>query len=180
MDEPTAPFGLLDVQGDGRGIEEARRCTGCSISRRLASAGAAAGGECGELFHLAWAQVLGALSGREDVVFGTVLFGRMQGGEGADRAHGVVHQHAAGAALMMVTQASRPSVRQTHAQLAHLLRHEHALAGVGAALQWRTGPDAAVYRAVELPACPSRGRAEQISLGRHRGARVARSAQTIL
>ena len=90
VEEPTAPFGLLDVQGDGSGIEEARLDAGAG-----AGAAAAAGrrGRLGvsaaSLFHLAWAQVLARTSGREDVVFGTVLFGRMQGGEGPDRALGL-------------------------------------------------------------------------------------------
>ncbi|MCF5211488.1 hypothetical protein GIW37_27665, partial [Pseudomonas syringae] len=35
IDEPTLPFGLQDVQGDGRGIEEARQSLDIDLSRRL-------------------------------------------------------------------------------------------------------------------------------------------------
>ena len=87
--EPTAPFGLLDVQGDGTGIARPSVTVDAGLARRMRAAGAGAGGECGELCHVAWAQVLARVSGREDVVFGTVLFGRMQGGEGADRVLGL-------------------------------------------------------------------------------------------
>ena len=96
------------------------------------------------LCHLAWAQVLARVPGREDVVFGTVLFGRMQGGAGAERVIGAVHQHAADAALDWDAQCGQ-SLRATHELLAELLRHEHASLGAGAALQRGGGAGAAVH-----------------------------------
>src|SRR5262249_36046141 len=89
VEEPTLPFGLSDVQGEGRGIEEVRVALDAELAQRLRARARASGVSAASLFHLAWAAVLARTSGREEVVFGTVLFGRMQGGEGADRALGM-------------------------------------------------------------------------------------------
>ena len=58
-------------------------------------------------------------------MFGTVLFGRMQAGEGADRAMGLFI-NTLPLRLDLEETGVEASVRQTHARLADLLRHEHA------------------------------------------------------
>ncbi|MGS7457426.1 condensation domain-containing protein, partial [Mycobacterium tuberculosis] len=85
VDEPTLPFGLQDLQGDGNAIETATRVLDKDLSHRLRRLARQSGVGAASLHHLAWAQVLARISGRSDVVFGTVLMGRMQGGAGADR-----------------------------------------------------------------------------------------------
>ena len=125
VDETTAPFGLLDVQGDGGGIEEARLGLDSDLGLRLRSCARRLGVSAASVCHLAWAQVLGKLSGREDVVFGTVLFGRMQGGEGADRVMGLFI-NTLPVRIGVGQESVEASVRRTHAVLAELLRHEHA------------------------------------------------------
>ena len=125
VDEPTLPFGLQDVRGDGNAIEEHCLRLDSDLNRRLRAQARLLGVSTASLFHLAWGQVLAATSGRHSVVFGTVLVGRMQGGEGADRALGVFI-NTLPLRLDIDAQGARAAVRATHARLTALLGHEHA------------------------------------------------------
>ncbi|NWD72414.1 hypothetical protein HX870_32945, partial [Pseudomonas gingeri] len=125
IDEPTLPFGLQDVQGDGQVIEESTRVLPEALSLRLRAGARQLGVSAASLHHLAWAQVLGKVSGKQDVVFGTVLMGRMQGGEGAERALGMFI-NTLPLRVAVGGQGVRAGVKATHARLTALLGHEHA------------------------------------------------------
>ena len=125
VEEPTAPFGLLDVQGDGDGKKEARVVLNDELAQRLRANAHRLGVSAASLCHLAWGQVLAKVSGREDVVVGTVLFGRIQGGEGADWVMGLFI-NTLPMRIRIGEEGAAASVRRTHALLADLLRHEHA------------------------------------------------------
>nr|WP_307734556.1 amino acid adenylation domain-containing protein [Xanthomonas albilineans] len=125
VDEPCAPFGLVDVQGDGSDVQEVRLELPDRLSVLLRSQARELGVSAASLFHLAWAQVVARATGHARVVFGTVLFGRMQGGAGADRALGMFIN-----TLPLRIEIDRSSVvesvRVVQQRLAGLLRHEHA------------------------------------------------------
>ena len=58
-------------------------------------------------------------------MFGTMLFGRMQGEEGIDRAVGLF-MNTLPVRMRVGEQGAEESVREAHRQLAGLMRHEHA------------------------------------------------------
>jgi amino acid adenylation domain-containing protein len=80
IDEPTAPFGLVNVHGDGSCIAEAQQMLEPALSLRLRQVARRCQVSPAALFHAALALVLAGTSGRTDVVFGSVLSGRLQGG----------------------------------------------------------------------------------------------------
>ncbi|MFD9008367.1 amino acid adenylation domain-containing protein [Streptomyces sp. NPDC059552] len=138
--EPTTPFGLTDVHGNGRDAAEAIAPLDPGLARRLREQARRLGTSPAMVFHVIWARVLAEASARDDVTFGTVLFGRMNAGTGADRVPGLfmntlpVRVRTAAAGLA-------DTVRAMQVQMAELLSHEHAplvLAQRSAGLDART------------------------------------------
>ncbi|MDZ4813392.1 MAG: amino acid adenylation domain-containing protein, partial [Pseudomonadota bacterium] len=125
VDQPTAPFGVLNVQGDGKQVEESRLIFGDLLAQRIRESARHCGVAPAVLFHVAWAQVLAQCSGRNDVVFGTVLSGRLQGSEGAERVVGMfINTLPIRIPLAQLSVAE--AVRDTYRRLSDLLSHEQA------------------------------------------------------
>ncbi|WP_163017706.1 AMP-binding protein, partial [Pseudomonas viridiflava] len=124
VDEPTLPFGVQDVRSDGSDVEQARRVLDDDLALRLREQARQQGVSAASLMHAAWARVLGVIANRRDVVFGTVLLGRMQGGEGADRALGVFINTLP--LRVDTTLNARHAVKAVHSRLSALIAHEQA------------------------------------------------------
>jgi len=125
IDEPSLPFGIAEVHRDGSAITESRLLVSEALNHRLRAQSRRLGVSLASLCHLAWGQVISRTSGRETVAFGTVLFGRMQAGEGADRAMGVFI-NTLPLRLDLDDTSVEESARLAHHRLADLLAHEHA------------------------------------------------------
>ncbi|MGC0154782.1 amino acid adenylation domain-containing protein [Chromobacterium vaccinii] len=122
IDEPTLAFGL---QGGGGELEEGRLSLPAALTDSLRRQARRLGVGVASLVHLAWGRVLARASGRDTVVFGTVLFGRLQGGAGADRALGLFI-NTLPLQLAFGEASVEQAARRTQQALTRLLRHEHA------------------------------------------------------
>ncbi|MCC7249819.1 MAG: amino acid adenylation domain-containing protein, partial [Lysobacter sp.] len=125
VDEITAPYGVTDVQDGVTGARNHQRAVPPQLAERARRIARAHGVGAATVFHLAWAMALGAMAGRGDVVFGTVLSGRLFGAGEASRAPGVFI-NTLPVRVDLAAASSRESLHALHEQLATLVAHEHA------------------------------------------------------
>ncbi|MBY0573831.1 MAG: amino acid adenylation domain-containing protein [Undibacterium sp.] len=83
VEETTALFNLLNVQGDGSNMVEARGHLPDEVGTNLRRIAKELALSPASLLHTAWALVVSDCRGREELVFGTVMSGRLQGTVGA-------------------------------------------------------------------------------------------------
>ncbi|SFN62426.1 non-ribosomal peptide synthetase [Xenorhabdus japonica] len=125
VDTPTAPFGILDVYSGDRQITEVIKPLNAALSRSIRKQASHQGVSPGALFHVAWAQVLAKISGRNDVVFGTVLLGRMQESADIERILGLFI-NTLPVRFRLAGNSVQATVQTAYRSLARLLEHEQA------------------------------------------------------
>ncbi|MBP6751069.1 MAG: amino acid adenylation domain-containing protein, partial [Xanthomonadaceae bacterium] len=125
IDQPTAPFGLSEMNDTARGLDEHRRNLPAELCLELRERARSLGVGAAAMMHLAWAMLLARATGMDRVVFGTVLFGRMDSGQNSDRALGLFI-NTLPVRIDLADLGVAEAVKRTQAALAELLHHEHA------------------------------------------------------
>jgi len=122
VEEPTAPFGLMEVRGGPSQLDEASETLADDLSMRVRQQAHRLGVSAARMFHAAWALVVAHTSGRDDIVFGTVV--------STARAQGVRSHRALGVSVntlplrMDLTGLTAESlIERTQSEIADLLIH---------------------------------------------------------
>ncbi|MEM9101115.1 MAG: amino acid adenylation domain-containing protein [Pseudomonadota bacterium] len=89
VDEPTLPLRLAEVKAHGQHLSQARAKLDSDSAKAIRALSKHLHVTPASFFHAVWAKVVAVYSDRDDVVFGTVLSGRLQGVSGAEHMLGV-------------------------------------------------------------------------------------------
>ncbi|WP_408030540.1 amino acid adenylation domain-containing protein, partial [Tenacibaculum xiamenense] len=89
VEEPTYPFDLTDIQGNGSNIEESVIIISDELNKELREVSLKLGMSPAVLFHAAYGLVVGKCSNKEYALFGSLFSGRLQGSLGAADALGL-------------------------------------------------------------------------------------------
>jgi amino acid adenylation domain-containing protein len=125
VDESSAAFGLVDVHAEGRQIAHAHHELDSALAHTLRLQARHLGVSAATLFHAAWALVISQTTGREDVVYGTVLSGRLHGSAGAQRILGMFI-NTLPLRLRLEGTSVKQLVERTQRELVDLLGYEQA------------------------------------------------------
>jgi len=122
--EPTAPFGILDVHGDGLCAQEAHQVVENNLARRIRAQAQRMEVSPARLFHAAWALVVAHTSGRNDIVYGTVLLSARRGHRGEQLMLGI-SINTLPLRLQLKGLSAEELVRHTHSELIALLYYRN-------------------------------------------------------
>ena len=125
ISETTAPFGLSDVRGNSDGISEAIQVLDPVFAARIRRQARGMHVSVATLFHAAWSLVVARTTGREELVYGTVLLGRLQGSPGAAQTVGMFI-NTLPLKLRIQDATAKELVQQTQQELIELIHHEQA------------------------------------------------------
>ncbi len=123
--ESTVPFGVAEVHGDGRDVQEVFQTIAPEWTHRVRAQARRLCVSVATLIHVAFGLVVARASARTDIVYGSVLLGRLVGSAGARRILGLFI-NTLPLRLRLQGTSTEDLVRQTHRELAELLRYEQA------------------------------------------------------
>ncbi|MBD2816129.1 non-ribosomal peptide synthetase, partial [Xenorhabdus sp. Flor] len=123
IDEPTAPFGILSISNNDNSVAETHLPIAPALAQAIRTQARRLGVSPSVLFHVAWAQVLAQTSGRDDVVFGSVLLGRLLVGSGASQALGMFI-NTLPIRITLTNCSVQEAVQAAYCNLTTLLEHE--------------------------------------------------------
>lgn len=137
--DPTIVFGLLETSEDRHQVEDISKRLSEDMHSTIKAVCRSLQVNAAAVFHAAWALVVARFVGREDVVFGTVMSGRLQGSADMDNLVGMTI-NTIPYRIRLAGMTAAELIRQSYSQMLALLPYEQvSLADAQSCSQVRGG-----------------------------------------